>query len=65
MDSINSSRKPVVIVLEPTRDLAQQTHEAFGTFGKYLDPKVETALLVGGLPVNGQIQVEFTIENNG
>lgn len=37
--------------MEPTRELAQQTHEQLELFKKYLVPNVHTLLLVGGMPV--------------
>jgi ATP-dependent RNA helicase DDX1 len=46
---------PLCIVLEPTRELAEQTHTAFEGFTKYLpEPQVRFALLVGGLSVEPQ-----------
>ena len=43
------SRTPRVLILEPTRDLARQTHECILQFAKQLhSPKIKAALLVGG-----------------
>ena len=40
----------LAIVIEPTRDLAQQTYDTFKKLAQHLpDPSVETALLVGGV----------------
>eukprot|EP01114_Cavostelium_apophysatum_P021239 TRINITY_DN7357_c0_g1_i1.p1 TRINITY_DN7357_c0_g1~~TRINITY_DN7357_c0_g1_i1.p1 ORF type:complete len:735 (+),score=215.11 TRINITY_DN7357_c0_g1_i1:84-2288(+) len=51
----SGGRIPLAIILEPTRDLAQQTHDAIGNFMKYLPkPKISMALLVGGLPADKQ-----------
>jgi len=42
-------RRPLCIVLEPTRDLAEQTAEAFSEFAAHLaDPPVAVVSLVGG-----------------
>jgi ATP-dependent RNA helicase DDX1 len=44
-----SDRRPLCIVLEPTRDLAEQTAEAFGSFAQHLrDPPLRVVALVGG-----------------
>jgi ATP-dependent RNA helicase DDX1 len=40
---------PLAIVLEPVRDLAEQTYECFRQLAKPLDPPVRTALLTGGV----------------
>lgn len=47
----NSERKgPLAIVIEPTRDLAEQSYRAFQALGKRLtDTPVQMALLVGGI----------------
>ena len=47
----NSKRKgPLAIVIEPTRDLAEQSYRAFCDLGKRLqETPVEAALLVGGI----------------
>ena len=43
-------RKPTAIVLEPTKDLAEQTHTAFGSFSKHLvNPRLTTVLIMGGI----------------
>ncbi len=45
-------RQPVVLILEPARELAEQTHAAVDSFLKYLPPpKVETVLLLGMHPI--------------
>eukprot|EP00929_Paragymnodinium_shiwhaense_P000883 TRINITY_DN101089_c0_g1_i1.p1 TRINITY_DN101089_c0_g1~~TRINITY_DN101089_c0_g1_i1.p1 ORF type:complete len:833 (-),score=257.16 TRINITY_DN101089_c0_g1_i1:120-2618(-) len=44
------NRAPMCVVLEPTRDLAEQTYKCFEKFSKYLqDPPLKLALLVGGI----------------
>ena len=40
----------MALVLEPSRELAEQTHRVIGQFAKYLPfPPVRTALLIGKL----------------
>eukprot|EP01104_Vermistella_antarctica_P009478 TRINITY_DN2441_c0_g1_i1.p1 TRINITY_DN2441_c0_g1~~TRINITY_DN2441_c0_g1_i1.p1 ORF type:complete len:728 (+),score=108.61 TRINITY_DN2441_c0_g1_i1:255-2438(+) len=52
-----SKRLPIVLVLEPSRELAQQTHEAIGSFVKYLpSPHVESVCVTGGMPASQQIK---------
>ena len=44
-----AERAPVALVLEPARDLAEQTHEALRAFARRLGaPALRTALAVGG-----------------
>mmetsp|Transcript_23355 Transcript_23355/g.73949 ORF Transcript_23355/g.73949 Transcript_23355/m.73949 type:complete len:837 (-) Transcript_23355:177-2687(-) len=44
-----SGRPPMCLILEPTRDLAEQTFKCMTKFSKHLsDPPVKTALFVGG-----------------
>lgn len=47
----NSDKKYLALVLSPTRELAQQTHKAFESFGKGL---VNAACLIGGENINKQ-----------
>jgi ATP-dependent RNA helicase DDX1 len=43
------SKKPLAIILEPVRDLAEQTQEVLISFKKYLiNPEIECALFTGG-----------------
>ncbi|KAH0483715.1 MAG: hypothetical protein KVP17_001452 [Porospora cf. gigantea B] len=42
-------RTPLALVLEPTRDLAEQTYKFFVEFGSAL-PMIKTALVTGGMP---------------
>jgi ATP-dependent RNA helicase RhlE len=42
-----------VLVLTPTRELAQQVDESFRTYGRHLDFK--TAVVVGGVPQSSQV----------
>jgi ATP-dependent RNA helicase DDX1 len=48
-------RRPLCIVLEPTRDLAEQTAEAFASFAHHLrDPPLRVVALVGGTDAKKQ-----------
>ncbi|KFM27783.1 ATP-dependent RNA helicase DDX1 [Auxenochlorella protothecoides] len=45
----NAARRPLALILEPTRELAEQTHDNLGLFSKFLPvPGVRTALCLGG-----------------
>lgn len=47
---------PMCIILEPTRELAEQTHKCMVKFGKYLtSPAVSTCLFVGGMDEQAQL----------
>jgi len=51
-------RPPLCMILEPTRDLAEQTFKCMTKFCKYLDePKVKTGLFVGGDEEAAQVRV--------
>lgn len=53
-----SISKPLAIILEPAKDLAEQVYESIQTFSTYVvDPPVTSLLLVGG--DNTQKQKEF------
>mmetsp|Transcript_3311 Transcript_3311/g.11991 ORF Transcript_3311/g.11991 Transcript_3311/m.11991 type:complete len:739 (-) Transcript_3311:81-2297(-) len=48
--SARDANKPYAIILEPARDLAEQTHKCIVEFSKYLTaPSVRSALLIGGV----------------
>ena len=47
--------KTQVLVLVPTRELAAQVGEAFGTFAKYLPERVKVAVVFGGVSINPQM----------
>ncbi|KAL4449436.1 hypothetical protein ABPG77_007080 [Micractinium sp. CCAP 211/92] len=50
-------RKPLAIILEPARDLAEQTHNNISLFRKHLrDPAVRNELLVGGTNPAAQLR---------
>ncbi|RYH32433.1 DEAD/DEAH box helicase [archaeon] len=54
--SIAGKRKPLAIVIEPTRDLAEQVYQTFLDLSKYIDaPKLRTALLIGD---DGRVNVK-------
>eukprot|EP00921_Rhytidocystis_pertsovi_P022555 GHVQ01036009.1.p1 GENE.GHVQ01036009.1~~GHVQ01036009.1.p1 ORF type:complete len:801 (+),score=146.66 GHVQ01036009.1:663-3065(+) len=51
------SHRLLALILEPTRDLAQQTYKCLNTFGQYLTaPTIRTGLFVGGIDEKGQKQ---------
>eukprot|EP00878_Enallax_costatus_P008760 GHUV01009156.1.p1 GENE.GHUV01009156.1~~GHUV01009156.1.p1 ORF type:complete len:518 (+),score=137.30 GHUV01009156.1:119-1672(+) len=55
--SNSTDRQPLCIVLEPSRDLAEQTHKCFEAYSKYLAaPSVSTVLLGGGLDAGAQLK---------
>lgn len=41
---------PKAIILEPSRELAEQTHNCLMNFKKYLSGEIRQSLLVGGIP---------------
>ena len=50
-------RTPKAIVLEPARDLAEQTHEFFRSFSRHLgDPAIQCGLFVGGTDVSKDVK---------
>ena len=54
-------RKPLCLILEPSRELAEQTYANIVKFAKYLEaPKIEHMLIVGGVPAGVQVQVRIT-----
>jgi ATP-dependent RNA helicase DDX1 len=53
--SSRGEKKPLAIILEPARDLAEQTHNCVLSFKKHLtSPALEGELLVGGLDAKQQ-----------
>lgn len=53
----SSERKPLCLVLEPSRDLAEQTHKCFQAYGKHLTaPALSSVLLVGGVDAGPQFR---------
>ena len=52
-----TTRTPKALVLEPARDLAEQTHKYFADFSKYFSaPAIKPGLFVGGLDAGAQIR---------
>ncbi|XP_068698338.1 ATP-dependent RNA helicase DDX1-like [Montipora foliosa] len=50
--------RPSAIIMEPSRELAQQTHNQVSKFKKYLpSPQVKEVLLIGGESVKTQVQM--------
>ncbi len=48
-DAASGVRTPSALILEPSRDLAQQTHDAFNSLKRHLTaPALQSVLLVGG-----------------
>jgi len=53
--TLSTGRSPLALILEPSRELAEQTHVAIETFLKYLPPpKVKACLFVGGTNDTGK-----------
>ena len=48
------ARMPRALVLEPTRELADQVSESFDKYGKY--SKLSHALLIGGVSMDEQVK---------
>lgn len=54
---------PQAIIIEPSRELAEQTYEQIRKFKKYLEaPKIRELLVIGGVNVKEQIHV---LQNDG
>jgi|AntRauMFilla1563_2_1112583.scaffolds.fasta_scaffold188702_1 ATP-dependent RNA helicase DDX1 len=47
--------RPRALILEPARDLAEQTAECVKAFGKHLTPPIRSVLLVGGVDPKDQV----------
>lgn len=55
--STSNQKHPFALILEPSRDLAEQTHENIRMFSKYLlKPSISSVLLIGGSPPAPQIK---------
>ncbi|KAM3722037.1 ATP-dependent RNA helicase [Dirofilaria immitis] len=49
---------PACIIIEPTKELAEQTDGQLKTFKKYLkEPAIRNALVIGSIPVNEQVGI--------
>ncbi|KAL3117863.1 hypothetical protein niasHT_006295 [Heterodera trifolii] len=47
---------PMCLIVEPTKELAQQTYDQIERFRKYLDkPKIRSVLAVSGIPMGQQV----------
>ncbi|CAD5217936.1 unnamed protein product [Bursaphelenchus xylophilus] len=50
-----SPNAPMCVIVEPTKELAQQTYDELEKFKKFLDaPKIRNVLIVGGAPIVAQ-----------
>jgi ATP-dependent RNA helicase DDX1 len=50
-------RNPTTLILEPTRELAEQTHNAISSFMKYMPPpQIGQVLVVGGISAGPQTE---------
>jgi len=55
-----SSRSPSALILEPARELAEQTHVCMETFSKYMQqPQLTNGLFVGGVNPRDQTDVRM------
>lgn len=58
-----SNNAPQAIVIEPSRELAEQTCEQIKKFKRYLEaPKIRELLVIGGVNIKDQIS---TLQNDG
>jgi len=53
-ENYNSPSKPVFLVLAPTRELAQQSHDVLAEVGQRCNPKIRTVVIYGGIPKDTQ-----------
>eukprot|EP00930_Biecheleria_cincta_P028728 TRINITY_DN20036_c0_g2_i1.p1 TRINITY_DN20036_c0_g2~~TRINITY_DN20036_c0_g2_i1.p1 ORF type:complete len:850 (-),score=175.02 TRINITY_DN20036_c0_g2_i1:105-2654(-) len=54
---LSGRRSPLCMILEPTRDLAEQTYKCMEKFGKHLEnPTVRVTLFVGGIDEKAQFR---------
>lgn len=49
-------REPTVLVLVPTRELAEQVRQVFGTFTPFLTERPDCLAVYGGISINPQMQ---------
>ena len=54
-NSSTNENSPKAIILEPSRELAEQTHNCIANFKKYLSGEIRQCLLVGGLSAKDQM----------
>lgn len=55
-ESSSQYREPTVLVLVPTRELADQVHQVFGVFLPVLPARVNCQAVYGGVSINTQMQ---------
>ena len=48
-------RGPKALIVEPSRELAQQTHDCITSFKRHLSGEIKQALLVGGVNARDQM----------
>ena len=53
---LSSHREPSVLVLVPTRELANQVHEVFETFIPALPERLRSSVVYGGVSINTQMK---------
>lgn len=54
----NATRTPLALIIEPTHELAHQTHEAVNSFQKYMpEPKIQNLAAVGGSPIGPMVNL--------
>ena len=54
-NSSTNENSPKAIILEPSRELAEQTHNCIANFKKHLSGEIRQCLLVGGLSAKDQM----------
>jgi ATP-dependent RNA helicase DDX1 len=56
-DTHSTGATPLAIVLEPSRDLAEQTYQCFNEYMKYMPPpRLVNMLAVGGVDMGAQVR---------
>jgi ATP-dependent RNA helicase DBP3 len=53
----NSTTKPIVLIIAPTRELAQQSHDVLAEVGKGCTPQITSVVIYGGVPKDSQRKV--------
>ena len=54
-------RKPAILVLVPTRELAEQVKDVFNTFERGFDHGMKTMAIYGGVSINPQMKALFGV----
>lgn len=54
--SSNTSSGPVALIIEPTKELAEQVYTTFTELAKYIEPRISAVLVTGGTGKDKQIQ---------